>query len=97
MWKESPWKSASLSRICTTRAPSWYQRVRQAGLPEFEKVMAMIQRWQAEILNYFCQWITNGRTEGFNTKIKLIIRLAYGFWNFQHLRARILLECTRGP
>ncbi len=75
----------------------WYQRVRQAGLPEFEEVLAMIQRWQAEILNYFSQWITNGRTEGFNTKIKLIIRLAYGFWNFQHLRARILLECTHGP
>lgn len=75
----------------------WYQRVRQAGLPEFEEVMAMIQRWQAEILNYFCQWLTNGRTEGFNTKIKLIIRLGYGYWNFDHLRARILLECTHGP
>lgn len=79
------------------RLYSWYQQVHQAGLPEFEGVLAMIKRWQAEILHYFRGWLTNGMTEGFNTKIKLIIRLGYGFSNFQHLRARILLECAHGP
>jgi transposase len=79
------------------RLDSWYQQVHQAGLPEFEEVVAMIKRWQTAILHYFRGWLTNGMTEGFNTKIKLIIRLGYGFSNFQHLRARILLECAHGP
>ena len=75
----------------------WYRRVWESRLSEFKEVTEMIRNWQIEILNYFFEHLTNGTTEGFNTKIKLIIRTAYGFSNFQHLRARILLECSRGP
>jgi len=35
--------------------------------------------------------ITNGPTEGFNNKIKVLKRTSYGIRNFEHLRTRILL------
>jgi len=38
----------------------------------------MVKRWRPYIVNYFVSRSTNGMSEGFNTKIKLIKRLAYG-------------------
>ena len=37
---------------------------------------------------------SNGITEGFHRKMKLIQRRAYGFRNFQNYRLRVLLECS---
>jgi len=42
-------------------------------------------------VNFFHARVTNGVTEGINTKIKLLKRMAYGLSNFAHLRARILM------
>ncbi len=36
-------------------------------------------------------------TEGFKTKIKLIIHLEYDLSNFQHHQVGILLECAHVP
>lgn len=36
--------------------------------------------------------ISNGPTEGINNKIKLIKRTGFGYSNFHHLRARILVQ-----
>ena len=54
----------------------------------------MVKRWRPYIVNYFVSRSTNGMSEGFNTKIKLIKRLGYGRLTFVHLAARILLECA---
>jgi hypothetical protein len=54
-------------------------------------VAATIHRWQPWIVNFFRDRVTNGVTEGINTKIKLLKRLAYGLPDFAHIRARILL------
>lgn len=40
-------------KISPDRDRAYHRLYYQAGLPEVEKVLAMIQRWQAEILNYF--------------------------------------------
>jgi transposase len=49
--------------------------------------------WQDEILNYFDSHLTNAMTEGFNNKIKLIKRMAYGFRNQDFYDLRILYAC----
>ena len=36
--------------------------------------------------------VSNGPTEGINNKIKLIKRTSFGYSNFHHLRARILVQ-----
>ena len=47
-----------------------------------------------EILNYFDYPITNGRTEGFNNKAKLVKKRAYGYRNFGNYRLRLLNACA---
>ncbi|NEG04712.1 transposase, partial [Ligilactobacillus murinus] len=39
---------------------------------------------------------TNGPLEGINRKIKQIQRTAYGYRNFEHLKARIYLQTYLG-
>ena len=46
--------------------------------------------WQKEILNYFKRRLTNGKTEGFNRKAKLIQRAAYGFKSFPNYRLKLI-------
>ena len=64
----------------------WIKMAESSGLNEFEKVAKTYRAWSKEILN-----ITNGPTEGFNNKIKVLKRTSYGIRNFQHLRTRIFL------
>ena len=38
---------------------------------------------------------SNGITEGFNNKIKVLKRNAYGYRNFDNFRKRIMLNCSK--
>ena len=49
--------------------------------------------WRQEILNYFKRRVTNGKTEGFNRKAKLIQRAAYGFKKFENYRLKLIYLC----
>jgi len=70
----------------------WILAAEQSQLPEFEKCAATYRHWSREILNAFkYAHITNGPTEGFNNKIKVLKRTSYGIRNFKHFRNRILL------
>ncbi len=51
--------------------------------------------WKKEILQFFVTRISNGRTEGFNRKAKLIQRACYGITNFENYRARLLDACGK--
>ena len=70
----------------------WIRMAESSGLKEFEKVAKTYRTWSKEILNAFkYSHITNGPTEGFNNKIKVLKRTSYGIRNFQRLRTRIFL------
>lgn len=70
----------------------WISTAEQSKIPEFEKCAATYRCWSREILNAFKYGhITNGPTEGFNNKIKVLKRSSYGIRNFEHFRTRILL------
>jgi len=75
----------------------WMYQVKKSGIPEFLKLAKTIRKWRKEILNYFRAFLTNGAVEGIINKIKLIKRVTYGLPNFEHLRARILIECGCPP
>jgi transposase len=76
------------------RLRGWLYRVKQVNLTELKELAATLQRWRPWILHFFRARVTNGVTEGINTKIKLLKRLAYGLPHFAHIRARILLAFT---
>ena len=70
----------------------WISTAEQSQIPEFEKCADTYRHWSKEILNAFkYRHITNGPTEGFNNKIKVLKRTSYGIRNFDHFRTRILL------
>lgn len=75
----------------------WLRQLLSCGIPELQAFAQMVKRWRRYIVNYFLSRSTNGMSEGFNTKIKLIKRLGYGRLLFEHLVARIFGECGFSP
>jgi len=65
-------------------------RMAQSTLPEIKKLRRTLMKWKNEILNYFENRITNGRTEGFNNLAKLLQKRAFGFRSFANYRLRLL-------
>ena len=62
-------------------------------IPEIQRLRRTLIKWREHILNFFENKLTNGRTEGFNRKAKLIQRNAYGFKNFENYRKRLIYSC----
>lgn len=58
-----------------------------------QSLRSTLRKWFNPILNYFSTNLTNGRTEGFNRKAKLIQRCAYGFRSFENYRLKLLYLC----
>lgn len=70
----------------------WIKMAENSGLKEFEDCAKTYRHWSKEILNAFkYKFISNGPTEGFNNKIKVLKRTSYGVRNFERFRTRILL------
>ena len=70
----------------------WIKMAENSGLKEFEDCAKTYRHWSKEILNAFkYKFISNGPTEGFNNKIKVLKRTSYGVRNFKRFRTRILL------
>jgi len=63
-------------------------------LPELLTLRRTLMRWRKEILEYFATGLTNGRTEGFNNKAKLVKKRAYGYRSFRNYRLRLLNACA---
>lgn len=92
--KESFYDICSNSKYSEQRKEflAWMSMAENSGIKEFEKCAATYRHWTKEILNSFkYSHISNGPTEGFNNKIKVLKRLSYGIRNFEHFRTRILL------
>jgi len=75
----------------------WFWHVESSGIQEMIQATGALKKWLDYILNYFVVFLTNGPTEGLNTKIKLIIRLAFGLPSFQRRKARLLFQCGASP
>lgn len=69
-------------------------RLATAFLPELQTFRRTLLRWRNEILAYFGTGLTNGRTEGFNNKAKLVKKRAYGYRSFPNYRLRLLNACA---
>jgi len=69
-------------------------RLARSLLPELQTLRRTLMRWRREILAYFWTGLTNGRTEGFNNKAKVVKKRAYGYRSFQNYRLRLLNACA---
>src|SRR5437899_1600759 len=68
-------------------------RASQSAQESLQRVAGTLHRWFEPIVRSIRHRSTNGMTEGFNNKIKLIQRMAYGLRNAHKRRKRILAWC----
>jgi transposase len=71
------------------------ERASQSALEPLQRMAGTLSRWFEPISRYIRHRYTNGMTEGFNNKIKLIQRRAYGLRNEHNRRRRILADCGK--
>lgn len=69
----------------------WAQHCR---IPEFVELQRKIRRHYAAILATLEHRLSNARIEAVNNKIKLTIRMAYGFRNIDNMIDMIMLRCS---
>jgi transposase len=69
-------------------------RLARSALPELQTLRRTLLAWRHEVLAYFVTRATNGMTEGFNGKAKLVKRRAYGYRSFRNYRLRLLNACA---
>jgi len=74
---------------------AWAGNAMRSRLEPVKKVVKMLRRHEAGLLNYSRHPISNACAEGFNSAIQLIKANARGFRNFTNYRARILFHCGR--
>ena len=75
------------------RLEQWFQNVIDSGCEEFLSVVSMIKSYLYGIHNYFKYKLTNAGSEGFNNKINVIKRAAYGFADIEYFKLKILQQC----
>lgn len=73
----------------------WCARAQRSRIPEFIKAGRTVRKHRAGIDAAIDRNLSNGRHEGLNNKVRLIIRRAYGFHSAQAALALVLLAC--GP
>jgi len=71
------------------------ERAGQSVQEPLQRIAGTLTRWFNPIVRYIRNRYTNGMTEGFNNKVKLIQRMAYGLRNEHNRRKRILAYCGR--
>jgi len=81
---EKPAREALLKRI---------ERATQSAQEPLQRIAGTLTRWFEPIVHSIRNRYSNGMTEGFNNKIKLIQRMAYGLRNEHNRRKRILAWC----
>ena len=75
------------------RLYKWFENVRKAGMEQFNGVIETMKKYLYGIVNYFKHQLTNAASEGINTKINVIKRMAYGFKDMEYFKLKILQSC----
>jgi len=80
--------------VALARLKSWKENVQKSNIEEFRKVLKTLEHYWYGIDNYFKHRVTNGASEGYNNKINIIKRRAYGFKDIEYFKLKILQSCS---
>jgi transposase len=87
IFDEKNWHGAAI------RLGKWIANVERLGIEPYIKVIKTIRNYWYGIVNYFKYRLTNAGSEGFNNKINVIKRRAYGFRDTGYFMLKILQSC----
>ena len=80
--------------VALKRLKSWKENIQKADIEEFHKLLKTFEHYWYGIKNYFTHRVTNGASEGYNNKINIIKRRAYGFKDIEYFKLKILQSCS---
>lgn len=72
----------------------WRGHAWRSKIPEFVKLQRKIKRHMQAIIQTAKSGITNARVEAVNNSIKLIVKTAFGFRNFNNLKSMVMLKLS---
>lgn len=72
---------------------AWFFWATHSRLKPVIEVARMFRKYLRQILTYFRHRITNAVSEGLNSKIETIRKMAYGFRNREHFKTAIYFHC----
>lgn len=72
----------------------WTSHAQRCRIPSFVELQRKIRRHRGHILNAIRHGVSNARIEALNNKIKLLIRIAYGFRNIDTMISLVMLFCS---
>ena len=87
------WNGARPSFWCRATYLQYLQLLKLSDFEPLRSLAKTLTDWKEEILRMFRYTYSNGITEGFHRKMKLIQRRAYGFRNFENYRLRVRVLC----
>ena len=76
---------------------AWRGRAWRSRIPEFVELQRKVKRHMDAIISTAANGLTNARVEAINNKIKLTVKMAYGFRNEDNLMAMVMLRCSGLP
>lgn len=79
------------------RLESWLASACRTRIDEVKELSKKVRRHKDAIVRAVELGISNARVEAINNKIKLTVRMAYGFRNFDNLVALVMLRCSNLP
>ncbi len=71
----------------------WVFWASHSRIPEIVELSKKIRRQRSDILRSIRLGYSNARLEAFNNRIKVTIRMAYGFHHVDNLIALVMLRC----
>jgi len=74
---------------------SWLSSACRCRIPELVGLSRKIRRHRKRIIDTVASGLSNARVEAINNKIKVTIRMGYGFRNIDNLIALIMLRCSK--
>jgi len=75
------------------RLSHWKKNVYDSGIKSMIKINKTIKKYYYGIMNYFKHKFTNAQSEGFNNKINIVKRRAYGYWDLEYFILKIFQAC----
>lgn len=75
----------------------WLWKASHSRIPSIYELSKKVRRHKDAILNTAKYHLSNARIEAMNNKIKLSIRMAYGFRNIENMFDMIYLKCSNIP
>lgn len=85
------------AKHCRRLIPIFLSMMNELKNSPFKRLMTLgktLDAWKEEVVRMWRFTKTNGITEGFHRKMKLIQRRAYGFRNFENYRLRVKVLCS---